>query len=244
VSYAMLEVVDTSQPGVAAGQAQEKPTETAVLLRQLNEVWHNYRSTVMRSQIAKKIVEGSFKTSDYLRWMENWIPQVREGSLWMREGIANAPAELRDLTDLIGEHANEEQFDFRVLYEDYRRAGGTLELDQLKRNPGGEALNAFMYATAKGSCPQSLLGGIFIIEGTGQKIIPSLLPKLKENLGLHMNVFKFLEYHGENDQRHLERWLNGIEICLAVDPNSAQKILQTAKTVATLYALQWEMIEP
>src|SRR3989442_7963620 len=62
----------------------------------------------------------------------------------------------------------------------FRSAGGTeTDLTRLRRNPGGEALNAYLHGLAATSNPVGLLGAIYIIEGTGQRIVPSLLPLLR-----------------------------------------------------------------
>ena len=99
-----------------------------------------------------------------------------------------------------------------------------------------------MYEKARSENPLGLLGGIFIIEGTGQKIIPTLLPFLKKHLGLQMNSFKFLDYHGENDVKHLERWAQAVEMALTLEPSCYDDILATAKKVASLYQKQWELV--
>ncbi len=147
------------------------------------------------------------------------------------------------LADLIQTHAGEEQLDWQVLYQDYLKAGGTLPAAKLARNPGGEALNAFMHAYAARPDPVGLLGGIYIIEGTGQRIIPTLLPKLKTNLGISSSILKFIEYHGENDQAHMIRWLNAVKIAIALDDNDANEIIKVAESVAKLYCQQWHFIK-
>jgi 3-oxoacyl-[acyl-carrier-protein] synthase-3 len=215
--------------------------ELARTLRELGHIWHQYRSRVFRSSLVKKIYASGFSREDYLHWMSNWIPQVREGSLWMREAIASLPPELAGIGQLITTHANEEQFDFKILYDDYVKAGGTLPIDKLKRNAGGEALNSYMYARARGEKSYGLLGGIFIIEGTGQKIIPTLLPLIKKSLTLNMGAFRFLEYHGENDVQHMNRWIQGMEILHALTDSAGDEIIMTARAVSDLYSIQWEL---
>src|SRR5262249_34977476 len=151
---------------------------------------------------------------DYVNWLAQWIPQVREGSKWMRRAVSNIQAPFLELKDLIEHHAGDEQNDYQILFEDYKTAGGAKELDELRRNWGGDALNAFMYDRAAQNNPVDLLGAIYIIEGTGSRIIPSALPFLKEQLELPPKAFKFLQYHGENDGHHLARWLKAVEITL------------------------------
>ena len=166
---------------------------------------------------------------------------MRQGAVWMREAIAHAPVEVQNLTALIETHAGEEQFDFNILYNDYKMSGGTTPLDDLFRTPGGDALNAYMMSAARQN-PLSLLGGIFIIEGTGQKIIPALLPYLKDSLQMNLSVFKFLQYHGENDQNHLRRWATAVEMALLYNPQLADQIVDCAKRVSQLYLMQWNDI--
>ena len=181
--------------------------------------------------------------NDYLRWMGCWIPQVREGSRWMRTAVANIGPPFEELAGLIEEHAGEEQFDFRILFDDYRQAGGeATSIEALRRNPGGEALNSYMFARAGERNPVDLLGAIYIIEGTGQRIIPALLPMLKTQLDLPHTVFRFLEYHGQNDVRHLERWLRAVSMVLERDPDAGERIVRTARTTAALYLAQLQEV--
>ncbi len=266
VAYLMFEVEDAAAPATATRPALAREpaadpaaADTALvappclpgdgddprlarLLQALASVWHDYRSRAWRTPLVQAIRTRRFQPADYLRWMESWIPQVREGSLWMREAIASMRPPFDALAALIEQHASDEQFDFKILFEDYRRAGGPVaELGLLRRNPGGEALNAYLHALAATPSPVGLLGSIYIIEGTGQRIIPALLPLLKSQLAqLPPTVFRFLDYHGENDVHHLSRWLSAVSLVLALDPTGEADaaILQTAQRTAELYLLQ------
>lgn len=252
VSFMMFEVVaaklapdapEMIQPPqmVAAGQH----IGLAATLRDLAAVWHEYRSRAWRTRLAQKILAGTFTNDDYLKWMESWIPQVREGSKWMRSAVCQIEEPYLDLRDLIEAHATDEQFDFNILFEDYQMAGGLISnIDLLRRNPGGEALNSYMFAAAQRANPVELLGGIYIIEGTGQRIIPALLPTIRKQLNLPERAFRFLKYHGENDVQHLARWLQAVEYVLQQDKSGAtgQSIVETARTVAQLYVMQMEHI--
>lgn len=242
VSFILFEVIKDGQKNEIKKSTPVLRTPVESLLLELGSIWHQYRSSVFRSELAHKIFNGEIQKEDYQKWMENWIPQVREGSLWMRTAISNLSEKFVGIHDLIHKHAGEEQFDFNILYSDYKNAGGTKQIDDLQRNAGGEELNQFMYEKARSKDPLGLLGGIFIIEGTGNKIIPTLLPFLKKHLNMQMNVFKFLEYHGENDVHHLERWANAVEMALALEPTSYDDIIATAKKVAELYKKQWELV--
>jgi len=75
-------------------------------------------------------------------------------------------------------------------------------------------------------------------------VIPQLLPLLRRQLDLPERAFRFLRYHGDNDQAHLARWLEAVEIVLAADPTpeSTQRIVETARATAELYLLQFRYV--
>ena len=230
----------------------DAPAALRHLLGELATIWHDYRSRAWRTPVIRKLRERRFTSEDYVHWAENWIPQVREGSLWMREGAASVCAPYEALAALIETHAGDEQNDYEILYSDYRKAGGTRELDALRRNPGGEALNSYLHALAATPNPLGLLGAIYIIEGTGQRIIPALLPLMKASLmhgknALPADAFRFLDYHGANDEHHLLRWLRAVEIVLEHDGEAghgARAIIDTARRTAGLYLMQFEHVMP
>lgn len=258
-AYMLLEVEDASAPlnNVApvpvSAQApaeiiapphdpQSAPAHLQDLLTTLAGIWHDYRSQVWRSPVIHKLVSQQFTLGDYRNWTSQWVPQVREGSKWMREAVASLTGTYADLANLIETHAGEEQNDFKILYEDYCAAGGTEPLDSLRRNPGGEALNSYLHSLAVTTNPIGLLGAIYIIEGTGQRIVPALLPLLRKQVDLPASAFRFLEYHGANDEHHLARWLSAVELVLALEPQAAKSIIATAKRTAQLYLMQFEHI--
>lgn len=259
-AYMLLEVEDASAPlntsfSVAPEKSEEDlshieaphspedaPQHLQGLLTSLAQVWHDYRSQVWRSPVINKLVNNAFTQTDYCNWTSQWVPQVREGSKWMREAVASLTEDYSDLAALIETHAGDEQNDFMILYQDYRAAGGELALDDLQRNPGGNALNSYLHSLAATKNPVGLLGAIYIIEGTGQRIIPALLPLLRKQLDLPASAFRFLEYHGANDEHHLARWLQAVELVLAKDANAVKTIAATTKRTAQLYLMQFEHI--
>ncbi|WP_312412831.1 iron-containing redox enzyme family protein [Comamonas sp.] len=221
------------------------PAGLAPLLTELASIWHDYRSQVWRTPLVHRIHSGQIQPADYVRWMSQWVPQVREGSLWMREGAASLTGAYAELAALMGVHASEEQNDFKILHQDYLNAGGTqTDIQQLRRNPGGEALNSYLHSLAATPNPIGLLGAIYIIEGTGQRIVPSLLPLLRQHLALGPDCFRFLEYHGANDEDHLERWLMAVQMAMALDKTgtAAAAIAATARHTAALYLMQFRHI--
>ncbi|MBM5571921.1 MULTISPECIES: iron-containing redox enzyme family protein [Deefgea] len=224
-------------------QAADAPEPLQPLLTRLASLWQEYRSNVWRTPVIHQLVSGQFDVTAYRNWTAQWIPQVHEGSKWMRNAVASLTGDFAALGALIEMHAGDEQNDFQILYQDYQAAGGTAKLADLRRNPGGEALNSYLHALAATPNPIGLLGAIYIIEGTGQRIVPALLPLLRQQVALPAAAFRFLEYHGTNDEHHLARWLSAVEITLAIDPTAADAIYRTAKRTAQLYLMQFEHIQ-
>ena len=259
VSYFMFSVVKTpeqSLPAMNNGQTIKPPHEAdgskdkyvQKTLQELATIWHDYRSQIWRTPLVKTILQGNLDLQQYREWMACWVPQVREGSKWMRVASSNLSAEFHELKAIIETHAGEEQDDYEILFDDYLAAGGEVNtIDELRRNPGGDALNAYMYSAAESVNPIGLLGAIYIIEGTGQRIVPVLLPELRKQLPLTDRGFRFLRYHSQNDMHHLTRWLNALSLALNVTDleqrsENARAVLRAAKHVAQLYQLQWEYI--
>lgn len=214
------------------------------LLRGLAKIWHDYRSQAWRTPIVSRIVRGNITQADMLRWMEDWIPQVQQGSIWMRKAVARLDDRHAALRELVTAHAADEQYDFRILFDDYRRAGGAVaRIEDLRRNPGGDALNAYLHARAERNSSVGLLGAIYIIEGTGLRIVPALLPEIRRQLALPLEAVRFLHYHGENDANHLARWLKCAELAIATDGGVAvDDIIATASATSQLYLLQLEAV--
>lgn len=252
VSYIMLEVTEPKETPESLSNSEvelpDSPTidlktqseNTSFVLRGLNEVWHEFRSQAWRSEFVAKIRDKKLSKEEYVNWMENWIPQVREGSKWMRSAVSNLQEPYLDLKEIIEHHASEEQNDWKILFKDYQNSGGQIsDADKLQRNIGGEALNSFMYHRASLKNPIDLLGGIFIIEGAGQKIIPMLLPLMRKSTGLGPDSFKFLHYHGVNDENHILEWLAAVElVCDRANKDQLQGIIDTARKTAQFYLMQ------
>jgi 3-oxoacyl-[acyl-carrier-protein] synthase-3 len=255
VGYLLFEVAPAAQanaPTRAAGDVIAPPhdPDTAgnpamrALLRDLAGVWHDYRSRAWRTPLVSRITRGTLARVHMLHWMEDWIPQVQQGSVWMRKAAAHLGPTHAQLQKLILLHAADEQFDFRILFDDYRRMGGDAPcVEALRRNAGGEALNAYLHARAEAPDPVGLLGAVYVIEGTGQRIVPALLPEIRRQLALPLETTRFLQYHGENDVKHLARWLHCAALALeAGGEAAAADIVATARATAQLYLMQLECV--
>lgn len=200
--------------------------------------WFEFERQLGRVNIIKRLANGQFKNDDYLMLLANLRQQVIEGSRWISRCASSFDRNFSDVRSIIIGHATEEHKDYNLLEADYVNSGGELDVIQNQpKNVGSEALHGYLMYQASKPNPIHLIGAMWIIEGLGQKMasdwagqIKSLLPNAQVN---------FMEYHGENDDAHLEKLYQLLDdVC--VTKSDSEQIIKTAKVVARLYALQLE----
>jgi 3-oxoacyl-[acyl-carrier-protein] synthase-3 len=70
-----------------------------------------------------------------------------------------------------------------------------------------------------------------------------LLPEIRRQLALPLQAVRFLHYHGENDARHLARWLECVSLAVEAGGEAvSQDIVATARSTAELYLMQLESV--
>ena len=121
--------------------------------------------------------------------------------------------------------------------------GGRREdIESGKKNPGSEALSAYMFNQASQENPFDLLGAMYIIEGLGARKASHWVELITEQLDLDSSQVSFIEYHGEADEEHTEKMFEILRSDL-ITPDIAESIVHTARVVARLYALQLEEVD-
>ncbi len=141
-------------------------------------------------------------------------------------------------------HAVAEHRDFEMLERDFISVGGTLErIRDTPKNIGSEAFSAYMYHEASRPNPLWLLGAMFIIEGLGQHKAAQWGKAIQEQLKLSPDQVRFLLYHGENDESHMQEFHDLLATGDWLDEAAARRLVRVAKVTARLYRLQLEEIE-
>ncbi len=224
----------TSQP------AAESPTS---LFQDLALVWAEFEQLLSRVPIVRRIEGQKASMDDYRSLLLNLRQQVKEGARWITRAASNLTEEHTELRAEFIEHAAEEQRDFRMLEDDFVAVGGNLDdIVGRQKNPGSEALSAFMFNQASRENPLDLLGAMYIIEGLGANKAHRWVALLREHLDLSADQITFLEYHGAADEEHTEKMFEILRSPV-VTPGVASEIVHTARVVARLYALQLEEID-
>jgi 3-oxoacyl-[acyl-carrier-protein] synthase-3 len=245
-----MDRVAPSTPSGPSGQlAQPSPrsageeTASEWLLEELALVWARFEIQLSGVPIVARIEKGEAGIEDYRSLLYNLRQQVKEGARWITRAASSLTSEHTELRAEFIEHAAEEQLDFRMLDEDYVAIGGDRsEIEAGVKNPGSEALSAYMFNQAGRENPVDLLGAMYIIEGLGANKATRWVELIRDQLDLVPEQVRFLTYHGGADEEHTAKMFEILRSDL-ITKEIAESIVHTAKVVARLYALQLEEVD-
>ncbi|SJZ59269.1 3-oxoacyl-[acyl-carrier-protein] synthase-3 [Chitinophaga eiseniae] len=214
------------------------------LIRQLTTVWIDFESSLRQVPIVKKIFSGTLTLEEYKVLLFNLRQQVIDGSQWIARAASNVSIEHFDIRSSFISHSRDEHRDYQILEKNYIQCGGSLEeLQRGEKNIGSEALSAYMFQRASQPDPFDLLGGMFIIEGLGNRVAGNWGRAIQQQLQLRDDQVSFFTYHETSDsnENHFERFENAIQSGL-LTTSLAERIVKTAKVAGRLYRLQLEQI--
>jgi 3-oxoacyl-[acyl-carrier-protein] synthase-3 len=252
--YMLLKVVAPGTPGlikedIATIKApeiriQSKPVQEW-LVRQLTGVWFDFERSLQQVPIVKKIFNGQLTMEEYRRLLLNLRQQVIDGSQWIARAASNVSMQYFHVRSSFIRHSSDEHRDYQILEKNYINCGGNeKDLYTGEKNIGSEALSAYMFQRASQPDPFDLLGGMFIIEGLGNRVSGKWGRAIQRQLQLNADQVSFFIYHESSDSNdnHFERFENAIQSELLTS-EMAQKIVKTAKVVARLYRMQLEELD-
>lgn len=232
----MSEAFQMARPDVLTELGQET-------LRRLMRVWFDFERCLSRVNIINRLDIGSFTIEDYQNLLLNLRPQVIEGGRWISRCASSFDREHADVRSVVIGHAKDEHRDYEVLEQDYVAAGGLLDVIRKQpRNPGTEALHAFLMYRSSQPNPSDLLGAMWIIEGLGEKMANDWAVRIDELTKGNGSYTKFMRYHGNNDDEHMDK-LYGLIDRVCRNQQVADDIVRTARVVGRLYSMQLEEID-
>jgi 3-oxoacyl-[acyl-carrier-protein] synthase-3 len=210
------------------------------LVRQLVRVWVDFETGLRRTPVVEKLYAGRLTMEDYKLLLLNLRQQVIDGSQWIARAASHIGIEYFELRSAFISHSRDEHRDYQILERNYLACGGSREeLYAGEKNIGSEALSAYMFHKASAPNPFDLLGGMFIIEGLGNRLAGKWGRLMRDQLGLEDDQVSFFIYHETSDSNdnHFERFERAIASGLLTE-KAAAGIVKTAKVVARLYTLQ------
>lgn len=212
------------------------------LVRQLVSIWVDFETGLRKVPIMETLYAGTLTIEDYRLLLLNLRQQVIDGSQWIARAASNVAIDFFDMRSSFIAHSRDEHRDYQILEKNYLACGGNREeLYSGQKNIGSEALSAYMFHKASQPNPFDLLGGMFIIEGLGNRLAGKWGRAIRDQLGLSDEQVSFFIYHETSDanENHFERLEKAIRSDL-LDQKTAEGIVKTAKVVARLYRLQLE----
>jgi len=225
-------------------RVQEKPVQEW-LVRQLSGVWFDFERGLQQVPVVRKIFNGTLTLEEYKRLLVNLRQQVIDGSQWIARAASNVSMEHFPVRSAFIRHSSDEHRDYQILEKNYINCGGLpAEILTGNKNIGSEALSAYMFHRASQPNPFDLLGGMFIIEGLGNRVSGKWGRAIQQQLNLDKEQVSFFIYHESSDSNdnHFERFEQAIQSDLLTD-EMAKKIVKTAKVVAKLYTLQLQELD-
>ena len=225
-------------------KSQDKPIQEW-LVRQLSGVWFDFERGLQQVPVVKKIFNQTLTLEEYKRLLVNLRQQVIDGSQWIARAASNVSMDYFPVRSAFIRHSADEHRDYQLLEKNYTNCGGLLEeILTGNKNIGSEALSAYMFHRASQPNPFDLLGGMFIIEGLGNRVSGKWGRAIQQQLGLQKEQVSFFIYHESSDsnENHFERFEQAIQSEL-LSKEMAEKIVKTAKVVAKLYTLQLQELD-
>jgi 3-oxoacyl-[acyl-carrier-protein] synthase-3 len=212
-------------------------------LRRLMREWFEFERRLATVPIVRRLDLGTFTRCDYQGLLLNLRPQVVEGSRWISRCASSFDRDHADIRSVVLCHAHDEHRDYEILEADFIATGGSLEVIQSQpKNPGSDALHAFLMFRAGEPNPVGLVGAMWIIEGLGEKMAANWASRVEQLTGFDGRCTRFLRYHSDNDDSHMDK-LYGLIDRICTHERVADDVVRTAAVVGRLYALQLEEIE-
>ncbi|MCL1137513.1 iron-containing redox enzyme family protein [Shewanella pneumatophori] len=212
-------------------------------LQSLLKIWFDFDLALSKAPIVKRLEQNRLSHQDYQKLLLNLRQQVIEGSRWITRCASSFNRDYADVRSMVIGHAKDEHKDFLLLESDYLATGGDVSVIQAaSKNIGSEALHGFLMYRASQENPIDLIGAMWIIEGLGNKMAGKWAELVEEQLNLPQSATRFMRYHGENDEHHLEELYKLVDR-VATNDAAIKAIARTAKVVARLYILQLEEID-
>ena len=217
-----------------------RPAHVEATLRRLLRAWFAFERQLARVPLIARLDEGTFTRDDYLTLLRNLRPQVVEGARWISRAASSFDRDHADVRSLVLGHAHEEHRDYEMLEADFAALGGDVAvLRDQPRNVGTEALHGYLMHRATQPNPVALLGAMWIIEGLGSRMATRWAERIEALTGVGPEATRFLRYHGENDDGHLDK-LHELVARLCTTEAATDAVVTTAEVTGRLYALQLE----
>ncbi|PKM29860.1 MAG: biliverdin-producing heme oxygenase [Gammaproteobacteria bacterium HGW-Gammaproteobacteria-11] len=203
--------------------------------QQLQDNTQNERAYLFASPLVQAALQGRVTLSSYIAFLEQAFHHVSHTVPLLMACGSRIGADKEWLRTAMAEYIEEEIGHQEWILNDIRACGGDAEAVR-HGQPGmaTELMVSTMYDRIQRLNPVSMLGMVFVLEGTSIALATQAAGALKKGLGLPSQAFSYLSSHGALDQEHMkffEQLVNQL-----TDPADQAAVIHTAKVIYRLYA--------
>lgn len=201
----------------------------------LQESTQSDRDYLFASPLIQAALAGQVQRHSYIAFLTEAFHHVSHTVPLLMACGARISARQEWLRNAMAEYIEEELGHQEWILNDLRACGA--DADAVRESQPAmatELMVSTMYDRINRLNPVSMLGMVFVLEGTSTLLATQAAGSLKKSLGLPDKAFSYLTSHGALDLEHMkffEQLVNRLE-----DPADQQAIVHTARVIYRLYA--------
>jgi len=193
------------------------------------------RDYLFASPLIQAALAGQVQRHSYIAFLTEAFHHVSHTVPLLMACGARISARQEWLRNAMAEYIEEELGHQEWILNDLRACGADAEaIREGQPAMATELMVSTMYDRINRLNPVSMLGMVFVLEGTSTLLATQAAGSLKQSLGLPDKAFSYLTSHGALDLEHMkffEQLVNRLE-----DPADQHAVVHTARVIYRLYA--------
>lgn len=193
------------------------------------------REYLFASPLIQAALAGQVQRHSYIAFLTEAFHHVSHTVPLLMACGARLSARQEWIRNAMAEYIEEELGHQEWILNDLRACGADAEAVRHGQPAlATELMVSTMYDRINRLNPVSMLGMVFVLEGTSIALATQAAGSLKKGLGLPDKAFSYLTSHGALDQEHMkffEQLVNQLD-----DPEDQQAVMHTARVIYRLYA--------
>ncbi|GGC94007.1 TenA family transcriptional regulator [Halopseudomonas salina] len=193
------------------------------------------REYLFASPLIEAALAGQVQRHSYIAFLTEAFHHVSHTVPLLMACGARLSARQEWIRNAMAEYIEEELGHQEWILNDLRACGADSEAVRHGQPAlATELMVSTMYDRINRLNPVSMLGMVFVLEGTSIALATQAAGSLKKGLGLPDKAFSYLTSHGALDQEHMkffEQLVNQLD-----DPEDQQAVMHTARVIYRLYA--------
>jgi pyrroloquinoline quinone (PQQ) biosynthesis protein C len=201
----------------------------------LQQCTQSDRDYLFASPLIQAALAGQVQRHSYIAFLTEAFHHVSHTVPLLMACGARISARQEWLRNAMAEYIEEELGHQEWILNDLRACGADAEaIREGQPAMATELMVSTMYDRINRLNPVSMLGMVFVLEGTSTLLATQAAGSLKKSLGLPDKAFSYLTSHGALDLEHMkffEQLVNRLE-----DPADQHAVVHTARVIYRLYA--------